>query len=328
MPHMRDQLNEDVDRLFEPLAVRNLVLANRIVVPPMVSNRDLNTDDAVRWYRRLAANSPGLVIVEATRVHRFAEDYTAKNIRPVVEAIHESGAGAAIQLFPVPLGQTWRPADLSLERISDLIDHFARATRVCIEAGFDGVEPHGAHGYLLNQFFSPADNTRSDTFGGCVENRCRLSVAIARACREALGDRILLYRHTPAQADSYSIEDSFALTDRLIEAGVDVLDISPGSSQRPGDLAAPFKRRYPDVPVIAVWRMDVVERAVEVLREGRADLVAVGRGMLVDAAWPRKVRERQLDQIEHCEECSIGCFDRLWAGKPVGCVKWPEGYEG
>ncbi len=324
---MNDNLHQEVKRLFEPLTVGPLTLANRIVVPPMVSNRDLNTDDAVRWYRRLAGDGPGLVIVEATRVHRFGEDYTAENVRPVVEAIHASGAKAAIQLFPVPLGESWTPASLSIEKIRELIGEFAHATRVCVEAGFDGVEPHGAHGYLLNQFFSPAANERTDDYGGSVENRCRFSLEIARACRSAAGDRLLLYRHTPVETESYTVEDSFALTDRLAEAGVDVLDISPGSARRPGDLSAPFKQRYPHLPVITVRRMEVVERAVEALRQGRADLVAVGRGMLVDAAWPRKVRDGAFDEIEHCDECSVGCFDRLWAGKLVGCAKWPEGYQ-
>ncbi len=326
MPAVDSQPPLNTKLLFQPLAVKGWTLSNRIVVPPMVSNRDLDHDDAVRWYRRLAAEGPGLVIVEATRVHRFGTEYTPERIRPVVEAIHAGGAKAAIQLFPVPIGENWAPADLSRDKIDELVDRFVHATRVCVQAGFDGVEPHGAHGYLINQFFSPAANRRTDEYGGSVENRCRFSLRVAQACREALGDGLLLYRHTPVETDSYTVQDSFALTDRLVEAGLDILDISPGSDRRPGDLAAPFKDRYPQVPIIAVRRMDVVEHAVEVLRKGRADLVAVGRGMLVDATWPAKVRAGQLDQIEHCDECSVGCFDRLWAGKPVGCAKWPEDY--
>ena len=324
---MNDDRHPDTAPLFEPLTIRGITLANRIVVPPMVSNRELNCEAAVRWYRRLAADGPGLVIVEATRVHRFGEDYTPDNIRPVVEAIHAGGAKAAIQLFPVPLKENWAPADLSPEKIAELIEQFAHATRVCRTAGFDGVEPHGAHGYLLNQFFSPAANTRTDGYGGSLENRCRFNLQIAQTCREAVGDGLLLYRHTPVETDSYTIEDSFVLTDALVELGLDILDISPGSNRRPGDLVAPFKQRYPEVPGIAVGRMDVVSHAVEVLAENRADLVAVGRGMLVDASWPQKVRAGRLDEIEPCDECSVGCFDRLWAGELVGCAKWPEGYE-
>ncbi|MBN1344609.1 MAG: hypothetical protein JXQ73_18100 [Phycisphaerae bacterium] len=323
---MSEDLSRNIDLLFEPLVVGSVTLANRIVVPPMVSNRALSSDAAVRWYGRLAAEGPGLVIVEATRIHRFQEDYTAEAIRPVVEAIHSRGAKAAIQLFPIPLGESWAPSDLSRERIDDLVRQFAHATSVCIAAGFDGVEPHGAHGYLVNQFFSPKANAREDGYGGSVENRCRFSLEVARACREAAGDALLLYRHTPVESESYGIEDSFVLTDRLVEIGVDVLDISPGGFRRPGELSAPFKERYARTPIITVWRMEVVTRAVEAIRERRADLIAVGRGMLVDASWPRKVRERQLDEIEQCEECSVGCFDRLWAGELVGCVKWPDGY--
>jgi len=316
----------DVELLFRPLAVKGLQLTNRIVVPPMVANRELNSDDGVRWYRRLAAAGPGLVIVGATRVHRFEKDYTARNLQPLVQAIRAGGAKAAIQLFPVPLGETWTPGDLSRPKITEMVERFAHATEVCVAAGFDGVELHGAHGYLINQFFSPSANKRRDEYGGSIENRCRFGVELVRACRRAAGDRLLLYRHTPVEADGYTVQDSFNLTDRLLDEGVDVLDISPGGDRRPGDLAAPFKQRYPRTPVITVWRLEVVRRAVEVLREGRADLVAVGRGMIVDAAWPEKVRQGRFDQIVECDECSIGCFDRLWAGQLVGCVKWPDGY--
>jgi 2,4-dienoyl-CoA reductase-like NADH-dependent reductase (Old Yellow Enzyme family) len=324
---MNENLADQARLLFQPLTVKGVTLANRIVVPPMAQNRQLNVDEGVRWYRRMAAEEPGLVIVEATRVDRFASDYTAKSLRTLVDAIHEKGAKAAIQLFPVPIGENWAPGDLSLGRIAELVRAFAHASRVCVEAGFDGVEVHGAHGYLINQFFSPVANKRKDLYGGSVENRCRFSLELTRACREAAADRLLLYRHTPMEKDSYSVEDSFALTDRLLEAGVDILDISPGSGRRPGDLAAPFKQRYPHVPVIAVRRLEVVRRAVEVLREGRADLIAIGRGMIVDATWPRKVRLGQLDQIIECNECSVGCFDRLWKGQLVGCVQWPKDHQ-
>jgi 2,4-dienoyl-CoA reductase-like NADH-dependent reductase (Old Yellow Enzyme family) len=321
------EASRDVQLLFRPFTVKGVTLANRIVVPPMAQNRPLNRDEGIRWYRRMAAEGPGLVIVEATRVDRFASDYTAENLRPLVDVIHEKDTKAAIQLFPVPIGEEWTPGDVSLARIAELVQEFARAARVCVDAGFDGVELHGAHGYLINQFFSPAANKRHDQYGGSLENRCRFSLELTRACRDAAGDRLLLYRHTPVEKDSYSVEDSFALTDRLLETGVDILDISPGSSRRPGDLAAPFKHRYPQVPVIAVRRLEVVSRAVEVLREGRADLVAVGRGMIVDATWPRKVRLGQFDQIIECNECSVGCFDRLWKGQLVGCVQWPKDYQ-
>jgi 2,4-dienoyl-CoA reductase-like NADH-dependent reductase (Old Yellow Enzyme family) len=100
---------------------------------------------------------------------------------------------------------------------------------------------------------------------------------------------------------------------------VDILDLSPSSDQVPGDRAAPFTSV--GVPVIAVNGLDRVRRALEVLREGRASLIAVGRGLIADPDWPLKVREGRLDEIVACTECD-GCHEDLRAGIPVGCSQW------
>lgn len=323
---MPEEQNPQTEMLFQPLTINGVTLENRIVVPPMATNREPNHDAGLRWYCRLAADGPGLIFTGAMRVQLFDHQYTVRNLRPLVEAVHERGPRIAAQLFPSPIGARPSPTEVEPGGVRELVELFARATQVCMEAGFDGVEIHGAHGYLINQFFSPVANTRTDDYGGSMQNRCRFGLELARACRQAAGQGLLFYRHTPLEKDGYTIEDSFVLTDQLLEAGVDVLDISPGGREEPGDWAAPFKHRYSHVPVIAVGRMDVVDRAVAVLREGRADLVAVGRGMIVDAAWPRKVREGNLDQVRLCRRCNT-CFDRLWAGHRVGCVQWPEGYD-
>jgi NADPH2 dehydrogenase len=319
---MTEELKRQTGVIFQPITIKGVTIANRIVVPPMFSNREPTCPDGIQWYRRLVAESPGLLIVQATQCKRFGSDYTAENLRPLVQAVHEKGSRIAIQLFPLRITEKVAPSEISRREIGNLVDQFTRATECCMQAGFDGVEVHGAHDYLINQFFSPRANKRTDAYGGCIENRCRFGLDLARACRKAAGNGLLLYRHTPLEKDGYSIEDSFVLTDRLVDEGVDILDISPGSDRLPGDRAARFKHRYPGVPVIAVGHLEVVSRTVEVLRERRADLVAVGRGMLLDPSWPRKLREGRIDEVQICEGCG-GCFDRLWAGELVGCVRWP-----
>ena len=108
----------------------------------------------------------------------------------------------------------------------------------------------------------------------------------------------------------------------MVKAGVDILDISPASAERPGDRAAPFKKL--GVPVIAVNELDEIERALEVLNEGRADLVAVGRGLIADPDWPTKVREGRFDDIVACIRCDEGCFGNLREGIPIECTQWVE----
>lgn len=311
---------DDTHLLFEPLNVRGRVLRNRVVMPPMVTLRGIATSAGIAWYGRHARGGVGLAIVEATSVGAFRAELDVAGLRPLVEAIHAGGALAAIQLFPVTFGRAAAPADLTRAELDAILDDYARAAAVCRAAGFDGVEPHGAHGFLLNQFFSPAQNRRTDEFGGTPENRMRLGLAIAERVRRNLGDDgLLLYRHTPV-GEGYGLAESLTFARRLVAAGVDILDISPASDARPCDRAAPFREL--GVPVIGVNDLDEVPRALEALREGRTDLVAVGRGLIADPDWPEKVRTGRLAEIVRCTKCEALCFGNLDKGIPVACTQW------
>jgi 2,4-dienoyl-CoA reductase-like NADH-dependent reductase (Old Yellow Enzyme family) len=314
----------DVKPLFEPLQIRTKILRNRIVMPPMVVLRGLTGDDGVQWYARRAQGGAGLVIVESTPVTAFHERLTAANLAPLVDAVHDAGALIAIQLFPI--GQDLRPAapaDLTLEQIATIHENYRTAVQVCAAAGFDGVEPHGAHGYLLNQFFSPVQNTRTGAYGGDLQGRMQMALEIVRAVRETMDahapEMLLLYRHTPV-GRGYGLEESLALAEALVTAGVDVLDLSPSSIDAPGDHAAPFTGL--GAPVIAVNELDEIDRALDVLNAGRADLVAIGRGLIADPDWPHKVAQGRLDEIVRCTRCDVACFGNLQRGEPVGCTQW------
>ena len=310
----------DVSPLFRALTVKGMTLRNRIVMPPMVVLRGLTTADGVEWYGVRARGGVALVIVEATAVDLFGSELTAENLRPLVEAIHEGGALAAIQLFPTRRGWTAHPAQVDTAGIGRMLDAYELAARTCVAAGFDGVEPHGAHGYLLNQFFSPRQNRRRDEYGGSLENRARMALEVVAATRHGLGnDRILLYRHTPVGVE-YGVEESLVLAERLVGAGVDILDISPASDQAPADLAAPFRRF--GAPVIGVNEMDDIERALEALNLGRADLIAVGRGLIADPEWPNKVREGRFYEVVKCVKCDLKCFGNLDKDVAVECAQW------
>jgi 2,4-dienoyl-CoA reductase-like NADH-dependent reductase (Old Yellow Enzyme family) len=312
----------DTSALFTPLALGDKTLRNRIVMPPMVVNRDLAGPAARDWYGSRAAGGVGLVIIEATSVADVGGRWNADDLRPLVDAIHAGGALAAIQLFPGVRGQPTAPADMSLEEIDVLITHYYIAAQICAAAGFDGIEPHGAHGYLLNQFFSPVKNTRTDSYGGSAANRARLALRIVQTVRPitTAAGMFILYRHTPV-GPGYGIDDSLVLAQALIDAGVDVLDISPASDAAPGDRAAPFVPL--GVPVIAVNLLDEPTRALEVLHAERAQLVAVGRGLIADAEWADKVREGRFDEIVTCIRCD-GCHADLRRGIQVGCTQWPD----
>ncbi|HOX39846.1 MAG TPA: hypothetical protein PL033_17830 [Candidatus Brocadiia bacterium] len=318
----------DASPLFQPLKIKGFTVRNRIVLPPMVELRGITSDAGIEWYRERSAGV-GLTIVEATPTVRVVDEFSVEGLRRLTDAIHAGGALAAIQLFPIPFSWPMKdpvptPADMDNASVELMLERYRLAAAKCAQAGFDGVEPHGAHGYLLNQFFSPKQNTRTDWYGGSLEKRMRMGMEVVRAARRGLGrDKLLLYRHTPVEDGAYGIEDSLLFAAKLVEAGVDVLDISPASAEAPGDRSEPFRKL--GVPVIAVNHMDLVERTVEAMEKGRADLIAVGRGMIADPQWPQKVQAGKSDEIVKCVLCNKKCFGHLKKGLAVECTQWQGG---
>ncbi|MFC1479040.1 hypothetical protein ACFL6F_00435 [Planctomycetota bacterium] len=309
----------DTSSLFEPLDVRGKHFKNRIIMPPMVVLRGITTFEGIEWYRRHAQGGPALVIVEASEVRRFGKEFTSRNLKPLVDAIRNEGALAGIQLFPHIITEKVFPADLSEEDIALMISAYAHAASICRDAGFDAVEPHGAHNYILNLFFSPNKNKRTDTYGGSLENRMRLAGEIIEAVVPFCDDMLLMYRHTPV-GSGYDMEESLQLARMLVNKGVDILDISPASDQAPGDRAEPFSGL--GVPVAAVNRLSQPERAVEVLAEKRADLCAIGRGLIADPDWVIKVEENRFEDITECIDCNEMCFGNLRKKIPIACTQW------
>ena len=317
--------------LFEPFTIKGFTLRNRIVMPPMVTVRNILGEDGRQWYREHAEGGVGLVIVEATPLGLLAEE-SVPALGELVDAVHGAGALIAVQLYsngnPAPesvfFEKAHDPHELTREQLVGLTDHFARAATVCRQAGFDGVEPHGAHGYFLTRCFSPLCNKRDDDYGGTLEGRMRMAVEVCRKVRAAIGDEmLLLFRHTPVEEEDggYTLDDTIQLMHALVAEGVDVLDISPSHAERDG-VYSEAVRRETGRPVIARGEMDEPDRAVAMLTHGWADLVAVGRGLIADAQWPNKVRAGRLDDIVKCVRCNEMCFGHLTKRIPIACTQW------
>lgn len=313
--------------LFEPLRIKNLTLRNRYVMPPMVTNMCVTSGQAIAYYRERARGGVGLVIVEATHVDRFSYQRFVNGLRHLAGAVHKEGAAIAIQLFHGNVFdcEETTPTELTKEQIGRLKRKFVYAASKAREAGFDGVEPHGAHGYFLNQFFSPERNRRTDEYGGSLENRMRLGLEIVSAIREELDpDVLILYRHTPVGM-GYTLDESVRFAVELERAGLDVMDVSPSTSKggEHADLAAAIKSSL-NIPVIAVGGMEDPKMAEKALREGKCDLVAVGRGLIADPHLPNKVKEGRVDEIVKCVKCSEKCSGNLSAGLPISCTQNPK----
>lgn len=317
--------------LFEPLKVKGITLRNRYVMPPMVTHMGVTTSQAIAYYRERARGGVGFIIVEAVHVDRFSDGHFVNGLKHLAEAVRSEGAAIAIQLFHSNVFdcEEVTVSSITLEQIERMKRKFVYAALKAREAGFDGVELHGAHGYFLNQFFSPEHNRRTDEYGGSLEGRMRMGTEIVSAIKEALDpEAIILYRHTPV-AMGYTLEESIRFTQELEEAGVDILDISPSTAKggEHAGLAAAIKREV-SAPVIAVGGMEDPQTAEAALKEGKCDLVAVGRGLIADPYLPLKVKEGRIDQIVKCVKCGEGCSRNLWKGISITCTQNPEvGYE-
>ncbi len=316
--------------LIEPLKVKSYTLRNRIVLPPMQTGRASFegevTNRLINFYVRRSLYL-GLPIVEHSYVSptgkigpkqlAIHEDSAINGFEKLSNALHSVGAPAIVQISHAggvtnkrvigaePAGPSPREKSRMLEtnEIFDIANDFALATKRAVKAGFDGVEIHGAHGYLLNQFFSPLFNKREDEFGGSLEKRIHFPLLVVEKVRKILGDRLLLYRLGSDDLAPYGthIEDSIVFAKKLEAAGVDILDVSGGMcGSEPRQLrlikgyfvpqASEIKKAV-NTPVIGVGGITEAEFADRLVIEGKVDLVAVGRAFWTDSQWAEKAIE-------------------------------------
>jgi 2,4-dienoyl-CoA reductase-like NADH-dependent reductase (Old Yellow Enzyme family)/thioredoxin reductase len=354
-------------RLWEPFRLGRMELRNRIVMSPMgtkhASNEGYVTDLLKDYFEARARGGAGLIIVEATLVHprgrgfenllEITDDKFIPGLSELVRVIHKHGAKAAIQLqhcgrlaksnltgmqpvAPSPIARPGGeiPKELTVEEIKEIIGYFAGAAVRAKKAGFDGLEIHGAHGYLIDQFLSPSSNKRRDIYGGSVQNRARFLIEIIEAIKRAVGGEFPVWCRINGL--EYGVEDGTTLeeakeTGRLAqEAGADAIHVSAYGPQAPqnltlpapasgvlADLAQGFKETV-TVPVIIVGRI-TPEAGERILAEGKADLVAMGKAFLADPEIPNKVAAGIADQIRPCILC-MGCRDDLYStGVSIRC---------
>jgi 2,4-dienoyl-CoA reductase (NADPH2) len=241
---------------------------------------------------------------------------------------------------PVPLSsRTPIPHELTREEIRTLVDYYALSAWVSQEAGFDFVEIHGAHCYLPCEFISPLSNLRTDDYGGSLENRARFPLEIVAAIRERCGIEFpVMYRISGAEGaeGGFEVEDAAVVCGLLEQAGVCAISVSAGNwyalHQTIGPMFLPHGfllplaaaiRRAVTVPVIAVGRLDDPVIAEKALADGDADLIAVGRALIADPEWPRKVQEGRFADIRPCIACNA-CVDLVANAKQARCAVNPE----
>jgi 2,4-dienoyl-CoA reductase-like NADH-dependent reductase (Old Yellow Enzyme family) len=357
--------------LFEPFALGSLTIPNRIVMAPMTrqfSPGRVPGEDVAAYYAARAAGGTGLIITEGVtledpasapsdRVPALAGEPTLEGWRRVVEAVHGHGALIFPQLWDVgvlrkaeesgaPEAPTRSPSGILLPgkqrgevmsdaQIADAIDGFARAAARAVRVGFDGVELHGAHGYLIDQFFWGGTNARDDRWGGDAMDRTRFAVEVIRAVRAAVGPDVpVVLRWSQWKQQDYGVklaptsEALEAFLAPLTDAGVDVYHCStrrywePEFEGSPLNLAG-WTKKLTGLPTITVGSIGLttdfvstyasdetigtrgLDDLVERIRAGEFDLAAVGRALIANPDWAERVRTGHFEDLAEYDRAQL-----------------------
>jgi 2,4-dienoyl-CoA reductase-like NADH-dependent reductase (Old Yellow Enzyme family) len=364
-------------RLLEPATLGPVALRNRVIMAPMTTRQADDeghvTPGALAYYAARAAGGVGLVTVEMAAPERVGkhrrnelglyDDRFLPGLRDLVRTIHAGGAKASIQIghggghtrvdicgetpiapsavpHSVQEGHTEVivPEAMTTDRIRRTMEAFVGAAVRARTAGFDAVEIHAAHGYLISQFLAPGENIRTDAYGGSLVNRARFGLEMLSAVKAAVPELAVVFRMNGDDffAGGIGLDEAVQVAVWAAERGADAIHMTGGHyrSQPSASIMIPpmatertpflgFARAVKarvDVPVIAVGRLGDPADAIAALDTGAADFVALGRPLLADADWLRKVAAGE--QVRRCLACNT-CVDGMRTGSTLHCLVNP-----
>lgn len=360
--------------IFEPLTIRRMTMKNRIMMTPMGTNYGEQSGEMsflhINYYEQRARGGTGLIMVENANVDyplgsngttqlRIDHDNYLPRLFKLTETVHKHGAcigiqinhagasaqSARTQMQPVSAsdipskagGEIPRP--LEKEEILQIVKKYGQAAKRAQAAGFDTVEIHAGHSYLISQFLSPLTNHRTDEFGGSAENRARFARMVLEEVRAQVGPHFPIF--VRISADEF-LEGGNTLEDTLdylqyFQEEADVIDVSAGlnsSIQYPIDanylpdgwrsyMAKAVKERY-GKPCVTTGNIRNPQVAEDILAKGDADIIGMGRGLIADPDWVNKVEFGDVCDIRKCISCNIGCAgNRIGINRPIRCTVNP-----
>lgn len=369
----------DYQHIFTPLTVKNMTIKNRIVMMPMGTNYGEQNGEMsflhINYYEERAKGGTGLIIVENASVDspqgsngttqlRIDHDNYLPRLFKFCENIHRYGTCIAIQINhagasaissrtnmqPVSAsdipskegGEIPRP--LTKEEIDHIVKKYGEAAKRAQTAGFDAVEIHAGHSYLISQFLSPLTNNRTDEFGGSVENRTRFCRMVLEEVRKQVGPSypIMLRLSADELLDGGNTLDDTLEYLEYLQDEVDIFDVScglNGSIQYQIDanylkdgwrsyMAKAVKEKF-NKPCISMGNIRDPKVAEQILADGDADLIGMGRGLIADPEWVNKVADGRECDIRKCISCNIGCAgNRIGFNRPIRCTVNPSVLEG
>jgi len=366
---MKNQFNH----LFSPITIGTMQLKNRIVLAAMsvhITPPDGSiTDREIAFYKRKAEGGTGLITIGSVLIHAdgnfggqifIDNDSRILGLKRMTDAIHQAGAKISAQIhhsgretniatcgyqpvsasvFEPEAAEYDLPRALTTREVGDYVEYYAQGVRRAKEAGFDAVELHGAHGYLIAQFMSPLTNFRTDQYGGSFLGRMRFIKEIFTRSRELVGDdftitvRISGDELRPNGIDMHLSREIAKYLEKLGAAAISVsaqmfpyVRTCPNMYHKPGInvyLAENIKEVV-KIPVMTAGRINTPELAEEIISSGKADLVCMGRVLLADPDFAKKAHEGRSEEIIPCIACNKGCHDRNAEDRAVKCTMNPE----
>lgn len=372
-------MRSEYKKIFEPLTIRRMTMKNRIMMTPMGTNYGEQSGEMsflhINYYEQRAKGGTGLIMVENASVDspegsngttqlRIDHDNYLPRLFKLTETIHKHGtcigiqinhAGASAQsartnMQPVSAsdvpskagGEIPRP--LAKDEILRIVKKYGEAAKRAQVAGFDCVEIHAGHSYLLSQFLSPTTNKRTDEFGGSAENRARFAKLVVEEVRKQVGPFFPIFVRISADEKAKggnTLEDTLDYL-QYFQEEVDVFDVSCGlnsSLQYQIDanylpdgwrsyMAKAVKERY-GKPCVTTGNIRDPKVANDILEKGDADIIGMGRGLIADPEWVNKVDFGDVCDIRKCISCNIGCAgNRIGINRPIRCTVNPSVTEG
>ena len=358
--------------LFSPIQIGTMTAKNRLLMPAMsinfgVDDQNNVTEQLTEYFVARAKGGAGMMLVGGGGVHPTGlelpklpalwDDACIPALKKMTAAVRPYGAKFGMQLMhggrqsyhddkvapspiPAPAVVKGVPKELTIPEIRELVAAFGDSARRCKEAGFDFVEIHAAHGYLINQFLSKNSNKRTDEYGGPFENRTRFILELLRDIRGKVGPDFpvgLRINGKDYIRDGWEPEDALRLAVMLEKESAAYLHISAGVY---GSTELTIPSMYVDhgcfvhlaeavkkevsIPVITVGRIKSPEMADRIIKEKRADVVSMGRSLIADPELPNKARAGQLNRIRPCMGCCLGCIHAVLQLEPGACVVNPD----
>jgi 2,4-dienoyl-CoA reductase-like NADH-dependent reductase (Old Yellow Enzyme family) len=364
------------EALFQPIHIGTLEIKNRMIVPAMVTNTVHPTQDGrlteryIAYHEAKAKGGWGLIITEDYPVSPNAggflylpglwDDEHIQGNLELTGRVHAAGCRIFTQIYHAGRQTTSAvcgiqpvapsaiadptmpeiPKELTVKEIEEIVDQFVQTALRAKKAGFDGIEIHGGHGYLIAEFLSAYTNKRTDEYGGSIHGRTKFALDIIKAIRKALGrDFPICFRLSAEEfvEGGQTIEEAKALARLLEKAGVDAINcsqacyttvqyIAPSSAVPKAFSVANAQeiKKVVNIPVIGVGRINDPYVAEQIIISGRADIVAMGRASIADPDFPNKIKSGNIDEIQFCIGCNQGCIRGNERNEPVSCLVNPK----